>query len=142
MEWTMSSADHRNTNRVRSFLRGEIVHSNGSSKTECTVRDISDGGARIEAPVSVTVPEHFVLAIPQRNLRHRARMIWRHGTELGVVFQLTTAQPAPQAPGAADNNAELRLRMLELEAETARLRAQLAEMRAALDGVMRERKSA
>jgi hypothetical protein len=138
----MSSPDHRNTNRVRSFLRGEIMHSNGSSKTECTVRDISDGGARIEAPVSVTVPEHFELAIPQRNIRHRARMIWRHGTELGVAFQAVAEKPAAQPPRPEDHNAELRLRMLELEAETARLRTQLADMRAALDGMMRERKTA
>jgi hypothetical protein len=90
-------SEHRNTNRIRSFLRGEIVHSNGSSKTECTVRDISDGGARIEAPPSVTVPEFFTLLIPQRGLSQRARIVWRQGGELGISFEIQ--QPAsPSAP--------------------------------------------
>lgn len=138
-----SAANLRQTARIRSFLRGEIVHSNGASRTECTIRDLSDLGARIEAPLSVTVPEFFELAIPQRSMRYRARMVWRHGTEIGAAFQVQSSEPAP--PVAAprhDESTELRLRMLELEAETARLRAQLAEMRSALEGVLSDRKSA
>jgi hypothetical protein len=133
--------DRRRSSRVRSFLRGEILHSNGASRTECTIRDLSETGARIEAPVSVTVPEHFELSIPQRHVHHRARMVWRHGAEIGVAFLV---QPVQAGPAAAPDEigTEIRMRMLEIEAETARLRAQLAEMRAALDTVLRERKSA
>lgn len=134
----MERTEHRRSNRVRSFLRGEVVHSNGSSRTECTIRDISETGARIEAPPSVTIPEFFELVIPLRNSRHRAQMIWRHGIEIGVAFLAEATPPR----GQREDDSELRMRMRELEAETARIRAQLAEMRAAIEALARERKTA
>ena len=135
----MSETEGRMANRTRSFLRGEIVHSNGNSRTECTVRDLSDTGARIEAPPSVTVPEYFDLIIPQRNIRHRARIVWRHQAELGLTFEDILQQPAPMAE---QSSPEIRIRMMELELETAKLRAQLAEMRSIVEVFVRDKKSA
>lgn len=135
-EQTFNPADHRTTNRVRSFLRAEIVHSNGNSRTECTVRDLSDTGARVEAPASVTVPEFFELYIPLKALRHRARMMWRAGNEMGVAF-VEHAQPA--APAKTEADMEVRLRLLELEAETARLKLQLTEMQHIVNALVKER---
>jgi hypothetical protein len=135
----MSETEGRTANRTRSFLRGEIVHSNGNSRTECTVRDLSDTGARIEAPPSVTVPEYFDLVIPQRNIRHRARIVWRHQAELGLTFEDILQQPAPVAE---QSSPEIRIRMMELELETAKLRAQLAEMRSIVEVFVRDKKSA
>lgn len=139
----MPVVEHRSASRVRSFLRGEIIHSNDASKTECTVRDMSEGGARIEAPSSVTVPEYFDLVIPQRGTRQHARIIWRHGSELGVSFQEKAHSPIP-VPVADEpsKELELKLRMIELEAETAKLRAQLAEMRDVVASLVREKRSA
>lgn len=135
----MSTADHRTSNRARSFLRGEIIHSNGNSRTDCTIRDLSDGGARIEAPPSVTVPEFFELIIPQRNMRQRARIVWRHSAELGISFQ---NQHQPPSPSLEDTPLEIKMRMMELELETAKLRAQLAEMRAVVDNFILDKKTA
>ena len=137
----MSETEGRIASRTRSFLRGEIVHSNGNSRTECTVRDLSDTGARIEAPPSVTVPEYFDLIIPQRNIRHRARIVWRHQAELGLTFEDIVQQPKP-APVAEQSSPEIRIRMMELELETAKLRAQLAEMRSIVEVFVRDKKSA
>ncbi len=139
----MTIADHRTSSRVRSFLRGEIIHSNGFSKTECTVRDISADGARIEAPPSVTVPEYFDLVIPQRNAVHRSRIVWRHGSELGVSFEDVQHAPAPvttpaKASPPDDGPLELKIRMLELEAEIAKLRSQFAEMQAAINTLAKD----
>jgi hypothetical protein len=135
----MSTAESRVTGRTRSFLRGEIIHSNGNSRTDCTVRDLSETGARIEAPPSVTVPEYFDLVIPQRNIRHRARIVWRHQAELGLAFEDVVLQPKPVAEAGSQ---EIKLRMMELELETAKLRAQLAEMRSIVDIFVRDKKSA
>jgi len=135
----MSTAESRVTSRTRSFLRGEIIHSNGNSRTDCTVRDLSETGARIEAPPSVTVPEYFDLVIPQRNIRHRARIVWRHQAELGLAFEDVVLQPKPAAEAGSQ---EIKLRMMELELETAKLRAQLAEMRSIVDIFVRDKKSA
>ena len=135
----MSETEGRTTSRIRSFLRGEIIHSNGNSRTECTVRDLSDTGARIEAPPSVTVPEYFELLIPQRNVRHRARIVWRHQAELGLIFEDVVQQPKP---AVEQTSPEIRIRMMELELETAKLRAQLAEMRSIVEVFVRDKKSA
>ncbi len=131
-----ATAEHRNTTRIRSFLRGEVQHSNGSSRTECTVRDLSVSGARMEIPSSVTLPEYFELFIPQRNLREKSRIVWRHANEIGVAFQ-NSHQSAPSAP--EDNPLELKVRVLELEAETTRLRAELAEVRGMVATLMRQK---
>ena len=135
----MTTIEHRAASRVRSFLRGEILHSNGNSRTECTIRDLSEGGARIEAPQSVTVPEFFDLFIPQRNLRHRVRIIWRHASEFGVSFQ---NEHQPPVPSIEENPNEIRMRMLELELETTKLKATIAEMRTMIELLVQDRKSA
>lgn len=127
------TTEHRNSPRVRSFLRGEIIHSNGSSKTECIVRDLSEGGARIEAPPTVTLPEFFDLHIPLRGTMHRAQIIWRHGHELGLQF----ARPEMKdSPVPEQKSSDVKFRMLELENEVARLRAQLSDMRRIVERVV------
>lgn len=133
---TMS--EHRTSLRIRSFLRGEVIHSGGASRTECIVRDLSELGARVEVPASVTIPEFFDLAVPQRHLMHRSRIIWRHGNELGIAFA-DLKRPAEPAT-AEEMPLDLKIRMLELEAETARLRLQLAEMKAVIEGMVHETK--
>lgn len=140
----MSSAEHRTAGRTRSLLRGVIIHSNGNSRTECTVRDLSETGARMEISSAITVPEFFDLFIPLKNTTHRSRIVWRNSSEIGAAFE--DVQRVPPAGAASDNAddtpVEIKLRMLELELETAKLRAQLAEMRAVIDTFIVEKKSA
>jgi len=140
----MPSPEHRTAGRTRSLLRGVIIHSNGNSRTECTVRDLSETGARMEISSAVTVPEFFDLFIPLKNTTHRSRIVWRNSTEIGAAFE--DIQRVPQASAASDSAddtpAEIKLRMLELELETAKLRTQLAEMRTVIDSFIVEKKSA
>lgn len=139
----MSTADGRIANRTRSFLRGEIIHSNGNSRTDCTIRDLSETGARIEAPPSVTVPEYFELFIPQRNSRHRSRIVWRHQADLGIAFEDVEQQPKPKPAAEVEaSSQDIHIRMMALELETAKLRVQLAEMRSMVETFIRETKSA
>lgn len=140
----MSSAEHRTAGRTRSLLRGVIIHSNGNSRTECTVRDLSETGARMEISSAITVPEFFDLFIPLRNATHRSRIVWRNSTEIGAAFEDVQRAPQPAAPpeGPDETPLEIKVRMLELELETAKLRAQLAEMRAIVDGFVSARKTA
>ena len=123
----------RTTARVRSFLRGEINHSNGASKTECTIRDISEGGARIQIPGSITIPDHFELIIPQKGTTERAKTIWRHGNEIGVIFVNHKNEPIKHP---ASSSTEIDYRIEELERESARMRVQIAQMRAMLDQIL------
>jgi hypothetical protein len=143
--------ENRTAARVRSFLRGEIIHSNGASRTECTIRDLSETGARVEAPSSVTLPEFFELWIPIRAVQRRVQIVWRHGSELGIRFiaEQQAAPPKPRADVASNDEAaavipddQVSARLLQLEAETAALREQLAEMKLALREVLNDRRTA
>ena len=136
-----AGAEARTAPRVRSFLRGEIVHSNGAIRIECVVRDISESGARIQVSSAVTIPEHFDLVIPQRNQREKSRVMWQHGTEIGLAFQRDPARKPQQATpeGMPSGQAgELSHRVETLEAEISRLRSQLAQMRAMIEQVYRD----
>ena len=121
---------------MRSFLRAEITHSNGASRTECTIRDISETGARIQISGAITIPDHFDLFIPQRNRREKAQMIWRNGEEAGIVFVAAT-QRSIGMPQAASQ--DMTQRVQSLEDEITRLRSQLATMRAMVEHVFKER---
>lgn len=124
----------RQSSRVKSFLRGEIVYANGASRTECTIRDISEVGARIQIPDSVTVPETFELVIPQKGQHERSRIVWRRGSEIGVNFEWASRKVHMLEP-----RADVDARLKELEAETQKLRQQLATMRAMVEQVFKER---
>lgn len=114
----------RQSERARSFLRGEIVHSNGASRTECTIRDISEVGARIQVPRSVTLPEYFELSIPQKGRHERAKIIWIKDGEIGVVF----SEEVISSPAASHSRSELEHRIHMLESELYRMRMELNEI--------------
>ena len=107
--------------RHRTFLRGKVEFNNRASSLDCTVRDLSDGGARLELADTVAIPEAFELSVPAKGMRHASYIKWRTKTHVGIAF----AQPlsAPVEPA----NLSLERRVRELEAENAELKRQLAE---------------
>lgn len=130
--------EHRHAPRIRSFLRGEILHSNGNSKTECTIRDISDTGARLQVPSSVTLPECFDLVIPQKGTSERVRIVWNHGGEIGVLYENRSTSPSPAMPSSAPSS-DVNRRIADLEAEVTKLRQQLASTRAMVEQIFKDR---
>jgi hypothetical protein len=76
----------RSSKRVRTILAGRIVFNNRFSTIECTVRDLSETGARIYFPHPINIPPEFDLEIPKRGLSVRAREMWCNGKEHGVMF--------------------------------------------------------
>ncbi len=131
--------EHRQHPRIRSFLRGEIVHSGGAIRIECTVRDLSNEGARMQVPRSVPLPDPFDLQVPQRHLLERCSIIWRHGDEVGVRFiQENAASTEPVAMPSIQDRA-VQARVQGLEAEILQLKRQLAAMRSILERMDVER---
>lgn len=128
-----ASAAPQRALRVRSFIGGEILHSNGQSKTQCTIRDISESGARIEIPISVTIPDNFELIVPLKNLREKARIVWRQGNEIGVVFASKEVKPV----AATQDEGQMGHRVRELEGEIDKLRVQLQLMQTMFEQVLR-----
>jgi hypothetical protein len=107
--------------RHRTFLRGKVEFNNRASSLDCTIRDLSDGGARLELAETVAIPEHFELSVPAKGMRHAAYIKWRTKTHVGIAF----AQPL--SPPSEPSNLSLERRVRELEAENAELKRQLAE---------------
>lgn len=82
----------RTSTRSRTLLEGWVLLNNRSSRIECTVRDISDAGARLVFSEPVQVPQEFELQIPKKKLSSHARIMWSDGQTHGVRFV--------EAPGA------------------------------------------
>ena len=78
--------DRRNSTRKRSLLNGRIVFNNRCSVIECTIRDISETGAKILFSHPTPIPAEFELDIPSKGPPVRARVMWSNGKECGVLF--------------------------------------------------------
>jgi hypothetical protein len=86
------------------------------------VTQLSTSGARLNVSSSVSLPDRFEISIPQRGVKFRARLVWRHGDQAGVEFEdldQSDSEPLPE---------DLPARIRELEAINAKLRAQVAEL--------------
>ena len=73
--------------RTRTFLKGIVYYDNRRASIECTIRDLSDTGARVEFTTLVTVPDNVELHIPQKQVTLAAQVRRRDGYEIGVSFQ-------------------------------------------------------
>lgn len=72
--------------RHRVFKSGRIVFNAGRSTIDCSVRDLSTNGARLEVPTVVGIPNTFDLMLPGV-ARQPCRVAWRRLKELGVAFE-------------------------------------------------------
>jgi hypothetical protein len=55
----------------------------GSVQCECTIMDISQGGAMLAIPAGCVLPDQFTLTPPSR----LCRVAWRNEKHIGVAFQ-------------------------------------------------------
>jgi hypothetical protein len=76
------SAEDRREERRRVLLQGKILI--GREMVWCAVRDISNGGARLELGEDLALPAEFDLVIGRKEQIMRARLRWREGPFAGV----------------------------------------------------------
>ncbi len=113
--------DHRAATRARAFLKARIIFNNGMSTMDCVVRDLSDGGARLQITDSVALPSRFDLYILKKDETRRASLQWRTSEEIGISFE--------NAVGVKSDASEMAERISRLEVETADLRRLVEELR-------------
>ncbi len=78
--------EQRKERRFRVLKSGRIIVGDKAPKIDCTVRDLSDSGARLIVPSSTFgVPGEFLLAIGEAAPR-RCRVVRRTMNEIGVQF--------------------------------------------------------
>jgi len=71
--------------RHRVLKRGTVAFSGGGG-LDCTVRNISQTGARIDIASPVGVPEVFTLVIEADDFMRRCRAVWSSERQIGVAF--------------------------------------------------------
>jgi PilZ domain len=114
----------RQYRRAKSFLRGLIYDCRKRGAMDCMIRDLSEDGARIALSQAVALPEMIELDIPQRELRRRARVVWRRNDEVGLCFSQADRMPDLATMTAEDITARIGM----LEAEIVLLRERLSSL--------------
>jgi PilZ domain len=77
--------ERRASVRHRVFKGGKLAFNSGGG-VECTVRNISPGGARVDLKSPVALPESFMLLIAADHFVRRCRSVWTRNTQIGVAF--------------------------------------------------------
>lgn len=67
-------------------LKGAKLILGNSSTFDCTVRDLTSFGARIEIPNTVGLPEKLALTFDRGRSVRRIRIAWRALNKAGVEF--------------------------------------------------------
>ena len=81
----------------RRILKAGIICFNGRHSTlACSVRDLSDTGARLRLTGSISAPDTFELFIELDGSWVDCEVVWRHGSEIGIHFTSNTRREAPR----------------------------------------------
>jgi hypothetical protein len=92
----MDQSDKRNATRKRVLKGGTIVFNARSSTLSCTVRDISDTGARLKVSKDLAIPSQFDLIVESDGIEVPCTVAWRRGEEVGVRFDAPPSKRAPK----------------------------------------------
>ncbi|MBD2745904.1 PilZ domain-containing protein [Microvirga sp. BT688] len=82
----LDQPERRASIRFPTHLEGWIVGKPPHQPVQCTVLDLSDGGARLTVPAPADIPVEFELKIPDHGALASAKLIWASGDNYGVAF--------------------------------------------------------
>jgi len=72
--------------RMRCMLSAEISFAKGAFCYPCTLREVSETGAKLSVSQDIAIPEVFELKIPKRPMVAGGVIRWRQGNEIGISF--------------------------------------------------------
>ncbi|MEQ1768421.1 MAG: PilZ domain-containing protein [Devosia sp.] len=81
----MTDTDNRAAQRRPTLKGGKIVFNHSRSTIDCTVRNLSPRGAKLQVASAIGIPDVFDLVLPN-TLRQPCRVAWRKPKEIGVSF--------------------------------------------------------
>lgn len=79
------SDEPRDSQRHRTLKGGKIVVNDGFSTFDCTIRNMSEAGAKLVVTSSLPIPNRFELAMHDGR-RFPCEVAWRTETDIGVRF--------------------------------------------------------
>jgi hypothetical protein len=77
--------EKRTTPRHRVLKHGMLAFGGGGG-LDCTVRNISSGGARLDIASPIGVPPSFTLVIEADQFMRRCHAVWSNERQIGVAF--------------------------------------------------------
>lgn len=90
----MDNVDGRVAKRLRVLKSAKIISNLSQSAVDCTVRDLSETGAKLLTAKAADLPDEFRIIFTQDNTIRDALVKWRKVGELGIVFT-SEAKRAP-----------------------------------------------
>jgi hypothetical protein len=110
--------------RQKSLYRGVVSFVDNNLTLDCTVRDISETGARLRfGSTPPIISEYLDLNIPIKGRTYRAMRVWCNVNEMGIAFETNfNVDVVPSHSSDAEtlsqsSNDELTYRVMRLEAE-------------------------
>ena len=80
-------AERRAHPRHRTLKAGKIVFNHHFSVVDCTVRNLSATGARLDVPSTFGIPDDFDLLVEPDKALRACRVAWKDEHRLGVTFR-------------------------------------------------------
>lgn len=80
--------------RQRVLKQGKILLSNNLTVIDCTIRDISETGAKLVCPDAGAIPNEFRLVLITERMMRDVKVMWRRPGLVGVHFT-SEARKAP-----------------------------------------------
>jgi hypothetical protein len=90
------SAENRKYPRRRVLKSGVVIFNNRHSTMDCTVRNLSEGGALLVFARPPTLPDRFSLRFEDGS-EFPCRKAWQSAMSIGVAFLNVGAPPPPAA---------------------------------------------
>jgi hypothetical protein len=118
--------ERRQWPRKRTFLKGMVYFNHRLSSIECTIRDLTEYGARLQFAAAVTLPDAVEIEIAAREQTLKAQVRWRKDNEVGVSLDEAYAQGGPELIGTG----EISQRVAALEREMTKLHKLVMDLRA------------
>lgn len=78
--------ERRRAPRQRTLKQGRICLNEMFSTIDCTIRNLSNGGAALRLMGPAAIPEHFRLQIVETGVVRKVRKAWHVSLDLGVEF--------------------------------------------------------
>jgi PilZ domain-containing protein len=82
----MATIERRRHPRVRVLKAARILLKGHFSVIDCTVRNLSEGGACLLVPSMVGIPDRFDIVIGTDKTVLPCRRVWNRDTRLGIEF--------------------------------------------------------
>ena len=79
--------ERRKAPRRRVLKEGKIVFADGLRVFDCTIRDLSEGGAKLLIASTVGLPDTFHLYEKSSGMLYSATVAWRQTNSIGVKFE-------------------------------------------------------